>query len=87
MKDSCFNSRYKLNDEFVAKGCNDYGILKIVDVVHENYDDTTYTLESLKYGQKYHISDTAIDQFYKKIPTRKPLQTNIVYDTFKEFLG
>ena len=87
MKDSCFDSRYKLNDEFVAKGCNDYGILKIVDVVHENYNDTTYTLESLKYGQKYHISDTAIDQFYKKIPTRKSSQIKNSFEQFKDYLG
>jgi hypothetical protein len=81
------NNRYKLNDKFVAKGCNDYGILKIVDVVHENYDDITYTLESLKYGQKYHISDTAIDQFYKKIPTIKSSQIEISFDQFKDYLG
>ena len=64
-------TKYKLNDEFYAKSCGDYGILKIVDVVYEPYDDITYIIESLRYGQKYQISDSAIDNFYKKIPTRK----------------
>lgn len=81
-------NRYHLDDEFYAKGCNDYGLFKIVEVVHENYDDTTYTLESLRYGQKYTVSDTAIDQLYKKIPHRNKSNNKPNWEqAFKSFLG
>ena len=60
---------YKLGDRFCARGCRDGHIYVITEIVHEPYDDVTYTLSSLKGYEQYKISDSAIDSFYWRLPT------------------
>lgn len=64
--------RYCLGDRFSAKGTRDGDVFEIVEAKDEPYDDTTYVLQGIRFGVKYTISDSAIDNFYYKVkPTNK----------------
>lgn len=58
---------YELGDRFCARGCRDGNVYVITDVVHEPYDDKTYTLEGTRYTEKYLVSDSAINTCYYKV--------------------
>lgn len=62
-------NRYQLGDKFVPRGAKDAGVFRITEIVYEQYDDVTYTLNCIGPfgGQFFKISDSAIDKFYYKL--------------------
>ena len=63
-------SRYQLGDKFAPRGARDAGVFRITEIVYEQYDDVTYTLNRIGPpfgGQFFKVSDSAIDNFYYKL--------------------
>ena len=56
-------SKYKIGDKFGAKGCREYGLLELKDIVTEN-NKTFYILEEARYNHIYRVTEDNINTFY-----------------------
>ena len=56
-------SKYKIGDKFGAKGCREYGLLELKNIVTEN-NKTFYILEEARYNHIYRVSENNINTFY-----------------------
>lgn len=56
-------SRYKIGDKFDAKGCREFGLLELKDIIIEN-NTTFYILEGIKFKYQYKVSDKDINIYY-----------------------
>lgn len=58
--------KYKFGDKFCARGCKDYDVFEVVNIINDPCD-TIYELEGIRWKQVYKISDKVIDNFYYKV--------------------
>ena len=56
-------SRYKKGDKFAAKGCREYGLLELKDIITEN-NKTFFILEEPRNKHIYKVSENNINTFY-----------------------
>lgn len=56
-------SRYKIGDKFAAKGCREYGLLELKNIVTEN-NKTFFILEEPRNKHIYKVSENNINTFY-----------------------
>ena len=56
-------SKYKIGDKFGAKGCREYGLLELKNIVTEN-NKTFYILEEARYNHIYRVTEDNINTFY-----------------------
>lgn len=56
-------TKYKIGDKFRAKGCREYGLFDLTNIVTEN-NKVFYILEGLKHEHKYKVSEQNIDELY-----------------------
>ena len=56
-------TKYKIGDKFCAKGCREYGLLELKNIMTED-GNVFYILEEAKYKHTYKVSETNINNFY-----------------------
>jgi hypothetical protein len=58
--------KYQYGDKLCAKGCKDYDVFEIINIVNDSCD-IIYELKGIRWKQVYKISDKVIDSFYYKV--------------------